>query len=151
MAGYAIISIWLQEYVSHCSCRGGVKTRREPAKNPDLGTGLHNRYLKFQALFKIWPEHLNKGQFEKPVAADGDKCMPRLLIKYDTQVRQGTPQPMADTTYGNLSCAFDADSIAAYAAANATFMADMMMPGQVSIPKLQQLVLMDLLAFMLGI
>ncbi len=70
--------------------------------------------------------------------------MPHLLIKYDTKVRQGATQPMDNTAFGNLSCAFDAERIAAYAAANTTFMVDMMMPGQVSIPKLQPLVLMDL-------
>ena len=55
--------------------------------------------------------------------------------------RSGT---MDNTAHGNLSCAFDAERIAACAAANATFMADTMMPGPVSIPKLQQLVVMYL-------
>jgi hypothetical protein len=56
---------------------------KEPAKNADLDidTGMYTRYVKFQAPSKIRLEYLNKEQFEKPVAADGDKCMPRLLIK----------------------------------------------------------------------
>ena len=87
---------------------------------------------------------MNKEQFEKPVKADGDKCMPRLLIKYDTKVRQGATQPMDNTAFGNLSCAFDAERIAAYGAANANFKEDMLLRGAVSIPKLQPLVLMDL-------
>jgi hypothetical protein len=121
----------------------GKDKAKEPAKKADLDTGMYNRYVKFQAPYKSRLEVLNKGQFEKPVNADGDKCMPSLLIKYDTKVRQGATQPLDKATYGNLSCAFDAERIAAYASANATFMADMMMPGQVSIPKLQQLVVMD--------
>jgi hypothetical protein len=117
---------------------------REPAKNPDLDTGIYGRYPKFQAPNKIRLEYLNKGQFEKPVAADGGKCMPRLLLKYDTKVQQGVQQPMANTTYGILSCAFDAERITAYGEANAKFKTDMLLPGSISLPKLQNLVLMDL-------
>ncbi len=68
-----------------------------------------------------WLEYLSQWQFEKPVAADGDKCMPRLQVKFDIKVQQGVQQPMADTTYGILSCAFDAERIAAYGAANLSF------------------------------
>jgi hypothetical protein len=45
---------------------------------------------------------------------------------------------------GNPSCAFHAERITAYGAANANFKADMLMSGLVSIPKHQKLVLMDL-------
>jgi hypothetical protein len=117
---------------------------REPAKNPDLDTGIYGRYLKFQAPYKFRLEYLNKGQFEKPVAADGDKCMPRLLLKFDTKVQQGVQQLMANTTYRILSCAFDAEHIAAYGEANAKFKTDMSLPGSISLPNLQNLVLMDL-------
>jgi hypothetical protein len=85
---------------------------------------------------------LNTGQFEKPVAADGDKCLPRLLLKFDTKVQQGVQQPMENTTFGILSCAFDAARIAAYDEANAKFKTDMLLPGSSSLPKLQDLVLM---------
>ncbi len=69
--------------------------------------------------------------------------MPLLLLKYDTKVQQDVQQPMANTTYEILFCAFDAERIAAYGAANADFKEDMSLPGSISIPKLQQLVLMD--------
>jgi hypothetical protein len=104
---------------------------KEPAKNSDLDTGIYGRYLKFQAPFKFRIEYLNQGQFEKPVAADGDKCMPRLLLNFDTSVRQGVQQPLANTTFGILSCAFDAEHIAAYGAANANFKEDMLLRGAV--------------------
>jgi hypothetical protein len=51
---------------------------------------------------------------------------------------------MANTTYRILSCAFDAERIAAYEEANAKFKTDMLSPGSISLPKLQNLVLMDL-------
>ncbi len=104
---------------------------REPAKNADLDTGIYGRYLKFQAPFKVRIKYLNQGQFEKPVAADGDKCMSRLLLNF---VRQGVQQPLANTTFRILSCAFDAERIAAYGAANANFKEDMLLRGAVSIP-----------------
>ncbi len=92
------------------------------------------RYVKFQAPYKGQLDYLKNGQFEKPVtAADGDKWMPCLLIRFDIKVRQGTKEAMTNFD-GNLSCVFDAERIAAYGAANANFKADMLMP--VSIPKL---------------
>jgi hypothetical protein len=45
---------------------------------------------------------------------------------------------MANTTYGILSCAFDAERIAAYGAANLSFKGDMLLQGSVSIPKLRK-------------
>jgi hypothetical protein len=117
---------------------------REPARNADLDIEIYGRYLEFQAPYKSRLEYLKKGQFEKPVAADGDKCLPRLLLKFDTNVQQGVQQPMANTTYRNLSCAFDAERIAAYEEANAKFKTDMLLPGSISLPKLQNLVLTDL-------
>jgi hypothetical protein len=86
-------------------------TAKDPAKDPDLD-GIYSRHVTFQQPYKSRLSFLNKGQFEKPVTADGDKCMPSLLIKYDTKVRQGTTQPIDNTTYGVLSCAFDAELIA---------------------------------------
>jgi hypothetical protein len=124
---------------------------KEPAKIADLDTGMYGRYVRFQAPWKNRLDYLNKGQFEKPVAADGDKCMPHLLSKFDTKVQQGVQQPMAITTYVILSCAFDAECIATYGAANANFKEEMKSQGPISIPKLQQLVLMNLPTFMLGI
>jgi hypothetical protein len=73
--------------------------------------------------------------------------MPRLLLNLDTSVRQGAQQPLANTTFGILSCAFDAERIAAYGAANASFKEHMLLRGAVSIPKIQQLVLMDIAYF----
>jgi hypothetical protein len=76
---------------------------REPAKNPDLDIVIYGIYLKLQAPYKSRLEYLNKGHFEKPVAADGDKCMPRLqvLLKFDTMVQQGVQQPMTNTAFAN--------------------------------------------------
>ncbi len=120
---------------------------KEPAKNADVDTGIYGKNIRFQAPFKSRIEYLNQGQFEKPVAADGDKCMPPLLLNFDIKVRPGVQQPLANTTFGILSCAFDAERIAAYGAANANFKEDMLLKGSVSIPKLQQLVLMDIAYF----
>lgn len=125
-------------------CKG---TAKEPARNADLDTGMYGKYVKFQAPYKSRLEYLNKGQFEKPVAADGDKCLPRLLLKFDTKVQQGVQQPMDNTTYGVFSCAFDAERIAAYEEANVKFKTDMLLQGSISLPKLQNLVLMDLAYF----
>ncbi len=95
---------------------------KEPAKNADVDTGIYGKYVRFQVPFKSRIEYLNKGQFEKPVAADGDKCTPRL--HFDIKAQQGVQQPMTKTNYGILSCAFDAERIAAYGAANANFKED---------------------------
>jgi hypothetical protein len=73
--------------------------------------------------------------------------MPRLTLKYDSKVQQGVKQPMANTTFGILSGALDVERIAAYGAANANFKEDMKSQVPVSIPKLQQSVLMDLAYF----
>jgi hypothetical protein len=53
----------------------------EPAKNPELDTGMYNRYCKFEVAYKARLEHLmdSSTQFEKPEVVSADKCMPRLL------------------------------------------------------------------------
>jgi hypothetical protein len=48
---------------------------KEPAKNPDIDTGIYGRYVRFQPPYKSRLECLNQGQFEKPVTADGDKSL----------------------------------------------------------------------------
>jgi hypothetical protein len=126
---------------------------KEPAKNADVETGIYAKYVRFQVQFKSRIEYLNQGQFEKPVAADGDKCMPRLLLNFDTSVRPGVQQPLANTTFGILSCTFDAERIAAYGAAK---LSECQFQGRHVVersclhpqgPKLQQLVLMGIAYF----
>ncbi len=55
------------------------KKAKEPARNPDIDTGMKGISVKFQAPYKSRLEYLNKRQFEKPVANHVDKCMPSLF------------------------------------------------------------------------
>ena len=117
----------------------------EPAKNSDLDTALYQRYCKFQVAYKSRLKHLNEGsmQFEKPAVDSGDKCMPRLLIKYSLRTKSGSQQPAGNYEPGK-SCAFDSARITAYEKANASFKEEMSKPAKESIPKLRDLLVMDI-------
>jgi len=89
----------------------GAGANNEPAKNVDLDTALYIKYCKFQVAHAVRIAFLKAGsdgsqQFEIPDVEDGDKCMPPLLVKFNTKLRSGTPQP-ADNYKKNESCAFD--------------------------------------------
>ena len=117
----------------------------EPAKNSELDTALYQRYCKFQVAYKSRLKHLNEGsmQFEKPAVDSGDKCMPRLLIKYSLKNKSGSQQPAGNYEPGK-SCAFDSARITAYEKANASFKEEMLKPAKESIPQLRDLIFMDI-------
>ena len=119
---------------------------KEPAKNPDLDTGLYSKYVKFQVHHKGRLEYLNTGgQFELPASTDGDKCMPPLLFKYSSPRKQTLkPQPNGNYRKDHPSCAFPPLRIAAYEKANTNFRAGMSKAGQSSIPMLRDLLVMDI-------
>lgn len=118
---------------------------KEPAKNPDIDTGLYIKYCKFQVAHNARSAFLRSGHFEKPETDGADKCMPKLLIKYNSKVRNQAPPSQPDTSYEEgASCAFDTARITAYEKANAEFKVDMIKPGAQSIPKLRELLLMDI-------
>jgi hypothetical protein len=109
---------------------------------------LYGKYVKFQTAFQNRIKYLQSGgdsnlQFETPDAPNGDKCMPSLLIKYSSKLKSGQPQPDENYVRGG-SCAFDAARIEAYQKANSTFKTDMTQSGEVSLPKLRDLLAMDL-------
>ena len=137
--------------VLHKNCVKIIHTKsdaREPCKNPNLDTGLYGKYVKFQTAFPNRHKYLSTGgdsnlQFETPDAPNGDKCMPPLLDKYSSKLRVGQPQPDENYVRGG-SCAFDAARIEAYQKANSTFKTDMLQSGDDSLPKLRDLLAMDL-------
>ena len=76
----------------------GSGASNEPAKNVDLDTALYSKYCKFQVAHTGRIGFLKAGsdgsqQFEIPDVEDGDKCMPPLLVKFNTKLRSGAPQP----------------------------------------------------------
>mmetsp|Transcript_51785 Transcript_51785/g.108221 ORF Transcript_51785/g.108221 Transcript_51785/m.108221 type:complete len:161 (-) Transcript_51785:801-1283(-) len=120
----------------------------EPARNVDIDTGLYGKYCKFQVLHTARIHFLKTGgdgsqQFEIPDVDNGDKCMPHLLVKYNSKLKSGTPQP-DDTYIREESCAFDSARITAYERANLSFKEDMTKQGKASIQKLRDLLVMDI-------
>jgi hypothetical protein len=81
-----------------------------------------------------------------PDAPNDDKCMPSLLVKYSTKLKAGTPQPDENYERGG-SCAFDAARIKSYEKANLSFKTDTLQLGGDSLPKLRDLLGMDLALF----
>ena len=137
--------------VLHKNCVKIIHTKsdaREPCKNPNLDTGLYGKDVKFQTAFPNRHKYLSTGgdsnlQFETPDAPNGDKCMPPLLDKYSSKLRVGQPQPDENYVRGG-SCAFDAARIEAYQKANLSFKTDMLQSADDSLPKLKDLLVMDL-------
>jgi hypothetical protein len=78
-----------------------------------------------------------------PDAPNGDKCMPSLLVEYSIKLKAGTTQPDENYERGG-SCTFDAARIESYEKANRSFKTDMLHSGGDSLPKLRDLLVMDL-------
>eukprot|EP00291_Cryptomonas_curvata_P005384 CAMPEP_0172186148 /NCGR_PEP_ID=MMETSP1050-20130122/20583_1 /TAXON_ID=233186 /ORGANISM="Cryptomonas curvata, Strain CCAP979/52" /LENGTH=215 /DNA_ID=CAMNT_0012860251 /DNA_START=150 /DNA_END=797 /DNA_ORIENTATION=+ len=117
----------------------------EPARNVDIDTGLYGKYCKFQVLHTARIHFLKTGgdgsqQFEIPDVDNGDKRMPPLLVTYNSKLKIGTPEHYIREE----SCAFDSARIAAYERANLLFDEDMSKQGKDSIPKLRDLLVMDI-------
>jgi hypothetical protein len=122
----------------------------EPAENLGLDTGLYGKYCKFQVQFGNRTKYLKPGgdsnlQFETPEAPNGDKFLPSLLFKYSSKIGACTPQPDENYECGlGGSCAFDAARIESYEKANISFKTDMLQSGSEFLPKLRDLLVLDL-------
>ena len=116
-----------------------------PARNVDLDTGTYTKYCKFQVQWTGRINHLKTPglQFEIPDKDDADKCMPPMLAKFDAKIKADAPQPPQNYEKGK-SCAFDPARIAAYEQASRTFKDDVLKIGQESLPKLRDLLVMDI-------
>jgi hypothetical protein len=125
-----------------------ASANNEPAKNVDLDTALYSKYCKFQVQHTSRIHFLKNGgdgsqQFEIPEVENGDKCMPPLLVKHNSKLRKDAVPPPENYKRGE-SCAFDSARITAYEQANLAFKEDMTKPGKESIPKLRDLLVMDI-------
>ena len=96
----------------------------QPVINPDLDPTLYGKYVKFQGAYKVRLQYLKEGHFVTPVKENDDKCMPPLLVRYDTKIRAEAKQP--DENYKkDYSCAFDASRIQQYEMENINFSSHM--------------------------
>ena len=108
-----------------------------------MDSGLFGSYVKFQAVYKVRIDHLKAGQFEEPSVAGHEMCVPPLLLKFSQKAKANAPQPVGNYS-ARSSCAFSPARIAAYEAANKSFIPDMQLSGPSSIPKLRALIEYDI-------